>query len=200
MTRNWGSRPQRLFLISLNTSYITISMDIKTSKRLFPLSVFLLLFCLCFTGPAQSPLLPSQPFMIVWAIPNKNCLGSPNPAAFGMEWEDRVVELNEDSLGLYPYFSEAGQPVNGGLPQHTSLERHLQKVERDLSGTVPQGVAPGLGVVRWKEWQPQWSRNRGKQRRFLEGSRALLHGFFPDWNAEEVEKWAQVIITVLLYI
>ncbi|TSO77708.1 Hyaluronidase-4 [Bagarius yarrelli] len=109
-----------------------------------------------------------------------------------MEWEGRVAEFYEDSLGLYPYFSPEGQPVNGGLPQHTSLERHLQKVEEDLTTSLPQAGAPGLGVLRWKEWDPQWSRNRGTQRKYLETSRALLRGFFPNWSEDNVEKWAQV--------
>lgn len=142
--------------------------------------------------PARSPLLPGQPFLIFWAVPNKDCYGRPDPAAFGMEWEGRVAEFNEDSLGLYPYFSGEGEPVNGGLPQHTSLERHLQKLEGDLRAALPQAGAPGLGVLRWKEWEPQWSRNQGNQQRYLETSRALLRGFFPGWTADEVEKWAQV--------
>lgn len=168
-------------------------MDHKRSSKHF-LLLLLPLFasCPCLGGPARSPLLPDQPFLIFWAVPNKDCLGRPDPAAFGMEWEGRVAEFYEDTLGLYPYFSAEGEPVNGGLPQHTSLERHLRKVEGDLTATLPQAGAPGLGVLRWKEWEPQWSRNRGSQWRYLETSRALLQSFFPGWSADEVEKWAQV--------
>ncbi|KAF5891920.1 hyaluronidase-1-like isoform X1, partial [Clarias magur] len=168
-------------------------MDHRGSfNPLIPLILLLFASCLCLGGPARSPLLPGQPFLILWAVPNKDCLGRPDPAAFGMELEDRVAEFNEDSLGLYPYFSADGVPINSGLPQHTSLERHLQKLEWDLTATLPRDGAPGLGVLRWNEWEPQWSRNRGNQRSYLETSRALLRGFFPDWNTDEVEEWAQV--------
>lgn len=164
----------------------------RSSNPLFCLLLLLFIFCLCLSMPAHSPLLPGQPFLILWAVPNKACLGRPDPAAFGMEWEGHVAEFYEDSLGLYPYFSAEGEPVNGGLPQHTSLERHLQKLERDLTATLPQAGAPGLGVLRWNEWEPQWRRNRGNQQRYLETSRTLLRVFFPGWSADEVEKWAQV--------
>uniref|UniRef100_A0A672PBI2 Hyaluronidase n=1 Tax=Sinocyclocheilus grahami TaxID=75366 RepID=A0A672PBI2_SINGR len=82
-------------------------------------------------------------------------------AAFGMEWEGRVAIFYEDTLGLYPYFTAQDHPVNGGLPQHTSLDIHLQRVEGDLMASLPQAGAPGLGVLRWQEWAPQWNRNRG---------------------------------------
>lgn len=164
----------------------------RTSNPLFPLLLLLFVACPCLSGPARSPLLPGQPFLILWAVPNKDCLGRPDPSAFGMEWEGRVAEFYEDSLGLYPYFNTEGEPVNGGLPQHTSLERHLQKVEGDLTATLPQTGMPGLGVLRWKEWEPQWSRNLGNQRKYLQTSRALLRGFFPGWSTDEVDKWAQV--------
>lgn len=163
-----------------------------SSNPLFLLLLLLFVSCPCLGGLARSPLLPGQPFLIFWAVPNKDCFGRPDPASFGMEWEGHVAEFYENSLGLYPYFSAEGQPVNGGLPQHTSLESHLQKVEEDLTATFPQTGAPGLGVLRWKEWEPQWSRNRGNQRRYLETSRALLRYFFPGWSTDEVEKWAQV--------
>lgn len=164
----------------------------RSSNFLSPLLLLLFVSCPCLGGPARSPLLPNQPFLIFWGVPNKDCIGHPDPAAFGMEWEGRVAVFYEDSLGLYPYFGPEGQPVNGGLPQHTSLERHLQKMEGDLTATLPQTGAPSLGVLRWKEWEPQWSRNRGNKRRYLETSRALLRSFFPGWSTDEVEKWAQV--------
>ncbi|XP_028850387.1 hyaluronidase-1 [Denticeps clupeoides] len=143
-------------------------------------------------GPASSPLLPGQPFMVMWGVPDKGCLGRPDPATFGMEWAGRVAVFYEDTMGLYPYFTAQNQPINGGLPQHTSLDLHLQRVERDLLDALPQEGAPGLGVLRWEEWAPQWQRNRGKLGKYQDSSRALLRGFFPDWTTEEVEKWAQV--------
>uniref|UniRef100_A0A8C1UMZ5 Hyaluronidase n=1 Tax=Cyprinus carpio TaxID=7962 RepID=A0A8C1UMZ5_CYPCA len=107
------------------------------------------------------------PFLVLWGVPDKDCLGRPDPAAFGMEWEGRVAIFYEDTLGLYPYFTAQDRPVNGGLPQHTSLDLHLQRVEGDLTASLPQAGAPGLGVLRWQEWTPQWNRNREIKTKYL---------------------------------
>ncbi|KAI7797590.1 hypothetical protein IRJ41_019474 [Triplophysa rosa] len=145
----------------------------------------------CVCGPARAPFLAGQPFLVLWGVPDKDCLGRPDPAGFGMEWEGRVAIFYEDTLGLFPYFTAQDRSVNGGLPQHTSLDLHLQRVAGDLTATLPQAGAPGLGVLCWQEWAPQWNRNRGSKTKYLVESRALLRGFFPDWGAEEVERWAQ---------
>ncbi|KAG1973767.1 glyco_hydro_56 domain-containing protein [Pimephales promelas] len=168
----------------------------KHTFNLLSFSHLFLRLCLftpaCVCGPARAPLLAGQPFLVLWGVPDKDCLGRPNPAAFGMEWEGRVAIFYEDTLGLYPYFTAQDHPVNGGLPQHSSLDLHLQRVEGDLTASLPQTGAPGLGVLRWQEWAPQWNRNKGNKAKYLVDSRALLRGFFPDWSAEEVEKWSQV--------
>ncbi|XP_026863451.1 glyco_hydro_56 domain-containing protein [Electrophorus electricus] len=167
----------------------------KLSRPLSPLLLLSPFFLLtpCISGPAREPLLTGQPFLVLWGVPDEICMDRQDPTVFGMEQKDRVTVFDQDSLGLYPYFSNDGRPVNGGLPQYTSLDLHLQRVVRDMAWTQPQDpAAPGLGVLRWEEWAPQWSRNRGKQRKYLEESRVLLWGFFPNWSPEEVEKWAQV--------
>uniref|UniRef100_A0A8C1TJ86 Hyaluronidase n=1 Tax=Cyprinus carpio TaxID=7962 RepID=A0A8C1TJ86_CYPCA len=175
---------------------VLLNCPIKHTFILLSLSLLFVLLCLlthpCVCGPARAPLLAGQPFLVLWGVPDKDCLGRPNPAAFGMEWEGRVAMFYEDTLGLYPYFTAQDRPVNGGLPQHTSLDIHLQRVEGDLTASLPQAGAPGLGVLRWQEWAPQWNRNRGIKTKYLMESRALLRGFFPDWSTEEVEKWSQV--------
>ncbi|GAA6229709.1 hyaluronidase-2-like [Lates japonicus] len=142
--------------------------------------------------PAQPPLLSGQPFIIFWGIPDSSCSGRPDPRSFGMEREGRVAVFYEDTLGNYPYFIDKDTPVNGGLPQHTGLDNHLQKTQQDLEAALPAPRYLGLGVLRWAEWAPQWSRNREKQTMYLEASRNLLKAFFPNWTPEDVEKWSQV--------
>ncbi|XP_071227462.1 hyaluronidase-1-like [Salvelinus alpinus] len=166
-------------------------------RALLPLLLqgLMLLTSPCLGGPpqlARTPLSPGQPFLVLWGIPNKACSGRPDPGAFGMEREGRVSMFYEDTLGKYPYYTNQDQPVNGGLPQHTRLDGHLQKTGEDLAAALPSIGYQGLGVLRWGQWSPQWGRNREKQGIYLEGSRALLRTFFPDWTTEEVEKWSQV--------
>lgn len=142
--------------------------------------------------PARPPLLSGQPFIIFWGIPDSSCSGRPDPRSFGMEREGRVAVFYEDTLGNYPYFVDKDTAVNRGLPQHTRLDTHLQKTQQDLEGALPAPRYLGLGVLRWAEWVPQWSRNREKQTMYLEASRNLMKAFFPSWTPEEVERWSQV--------
>ncbi|XP_068161966.1 glyco_hydro_56 domain-containing protein [Antennarius striatus] len=164
-----------------------------------PVLHFLLLFAVfadyCVAGPpepARRPLLSGQPFIIFWGMQDSTCPNRPDPRSFGMEQEGRVAVFYEDTLGNYPYFVDKDSPVNGGLPQHTRLNDHLQKTQQDLNAALPAPRYLGLGVLRWAKWVPQWSRNRGRQAMYLEASRKLLKGFFPKWTPEEVEKWSQV--------
>uniref|UniRef100_A0A3B5AMA2 Hyaluronidase n=1 Tax=Stegastes partitus TaxID=144197 RepID=A0A3B5AMA2_9TELE len=142
--------------------------------------------------PARPPLLSGQPFIIFWGIRDSSCSGRPDPRSFGMEREGRVAVFYRDSLGNYPYFVDKDTPVNGGLPQHTRLDSHLQKTQQDLEAALPAPRYLGLGVLRWAEWVPQWSRNQEKQATYQEASRNLLRSFFPSWTPEEVEKWSKV--------
>ncbi|KAG7276795.1 hypothetical protein CRUP_014469 [Coryphaenoides rupestris] len=132
------------------------------------------------------------PFIIFWGVPDTACPSRPDLASLGVEPEGRVAVFYEDSLGSYPYFRNGDTPVNGGLPQHTRLNRHLQQTAEDLAAALPAARYLGLGVLRWAQWTPQWARDQEKQALYLEASRALLKGFFPDWSPVEVEKWAQV--------
>uniref|UniRef100_A0A3B4FZ59 Hyaluronidase n=1 Tax=Pundamilia nyererei TaxID=303518 RepID=A0A3B4FZ59_9CICH len=140
-------------------------------------------------SPRQTfpPLLSGQPFIIFWGIPDSSCSGRPDPGSFGMERDSRVAVFYEDTLGNYPYFVDIDTPINGGLPQHTRLETHLQKMKQDLEEALPAPRYLGLGVLRWGEWVPQWSRSREKQALYVEASKKLLKGFFPNWTPAEVD-------------
>uniref|UniRef100_A0A3P9LAZ7 Hyaluronidase n=1 Tax=Oryzias latipes TaxID=8090 RepID=A0A3P9LAZ7_ORYLA len=137
-----------------------------------PLVLLLLLglfACPCKSGPpplAQPPLLSGQPFIIFWGIRDSSCFNRADARSFGMEPE-RIAVFYEDTLGNYPYFIDKSTPVNKGLPQHTRLNSHIQKLQQDLDAALPSPRYLGLGVLRWAEWLPQWSRNREKQLREL---------------------------------
>uniref|UniRef100_A0A3P9MJG0 Hyaluronidase n=1 Tax=Oryzias latipes TaxID=8090 RepID=A0A3P9MJG0_ORYLA len=162
-----------------------------------PLVLLLLLglfACPCKSGPpplAQPPLLSGQPFIIFWGIRDSSCFNRADARSFGMEPE-RIAVFYEDTLGNYPYFIDKSTPVNKGLPQHTRLNSHIQKLQQDLDAALPSPRYLGLGVLRWAEWLPQWSRNREKQAMYQEASRKLMKSFFPKWTPEDVEKWSKV--------
>uniref|UniRef100_A0A3P9MJI0 Hyaluronidase n=1 Tax=Oryzias latipes TaxID=8090 RepID=A0A3P9MJI0_ORYLA len=132
-----------------------------------------------------------QPFIIFWGIRDSSCFNRADARSFGMEPE-RIAVFYEDTLGNYPYFIDKSTPVNKGLPQHTRLNSHIQKLQQDLDAALPSPRYLGLGVLRWAEWLPQWSRNREKQAMYQEASRKLMKSFFPKWTPEDVEKWSKV--------
>lgn len=179
--------------------------DFRTSSSAFPQTqppflAALLLFFAAFADlgmagspqPASPPLLSGQPFIIFWGIPDSSCSNRPDPGSFGLEAGGRVAVFYEDTLGNYPYLVDKDTPVNGGLPQHTRLNNHLQKTQQDLEAALTAPRYLGLAVLRWAEWAPQWFRNRERLTMYLEASRTLLKTFFPNWTPEEVERWSRV--------
>uniref|UniRef100_W5NAU6 Hyaluronidase n=1 Tax=Lepisosteus oculatus TaxID=7918 RepID=W5NAU6_LEPOC len=145
--------------------------------------------------PARVPLVPGQPFLVLWGIPDSLCEGRPDPSAFGMLSNGsagQFVVFYRDGLGLYPYYDPQNQPVAGGLPQHTSLDMHLLKMDADVTSALPWPDYRGLAAIHWEDWAPLWGRNCGKKEIYREQSRSLLRQFFPDWAPAELDKWAQL--------
>ncbi|XP_041655856.1 glyco_hydro_56 domain-containing protein [Cheilinus undulatus] len=200
-TRSWSHpdlKPEKNCIPHNCRTHTTSSSSILQLQcpRFLPLLVMLAAFADMVTaGPpqlARPPLLSGQPFIIFWGIPDSSCSGRPDLRTFGIEREGRVAIFYEDTLGNYPYFKDKDTPINGGLPQNTRLDSHIQKTQQDLDAALPAPRYLGLGVLRWSEWMPQWFRNREKQTIHLAASRKLLKAFFPNWTPEEVEKWSKV--------
>ncbi|XP_057675045.1 glyco_hydro_56 domain-containing protein isoform X2 [Corythoichthys intestinalis] len=185
-----------LFEYQTKLSAIICSLAGLQGQTTVALTLLFLLFAGLGTSgplePARQPLLSGKPFIIFWGISDSSCSVRPDLESFGMEREGRVAVFYEDMLGSYPYFMDKDTRVNGGLPQHTRLDSHLQKTQIDLNAAVPTPRYLGLGILRWAEWFPQWLRNREKKAVYQEASRNLLKAFFPEWTPEEVEKWSQV--------
>ncbi|MBN3292247.1 HYAL4 protein, partial [Polypterus senegalus] len=147
----------------------------------------------------QAPLLPGQPFLVFWGIPNDYCQGRPDPSAFsivangtGHLKDGGVTVFYENDLGLYPYFGSNNQPVCGGLPQLTNLEMHLLKSEGDIKSKIPSPEYHGLAIINWDKWWPNLSHTKIKRIIYQDQSRAILEQFFPDWSLAELNHWAEV--------
>ncbi|XP_068507071.1 hyaluronoglucosaminidase 6 isoform X1 [Syngnathus scovelli] len=152
--------------------------------------------------PARAPLIPHRPFVVVWNAPTEPCR-----LRFRVDLDlsvfDIVANVNEtlsgpnvtifyhSHLGYYPYYSNAGLAVNGGLPQNQSLSKHLSKARGDIDKLIPHKDFRGLGVIDWENWRPQWVRNWGAKDIYRNKSKEQIRRLHPDWPESKVEKEAK---------
>lgn len=92
---------------------------------------------------------------------------------------------------MYPYFESDKTPVNGGLPQVSSLTRHLEKMPDGVQKYIREPEAKGLAVIDWEEWRPLWIRNWETKDIYRKHSRQLVLQKNPTWPPEQVAKVAQ---------
>lgn len=94
-----------------------------------------------------------------------------------------------DRLGKYPYLSDDGRRVNGGLPQLGDLSTHLSLTETQLSILLRPSFS-GTAVIDWEEWQPLWESNLGSRMAYRRLSKLLVRQERPDLSEEEVKLFA----------
>ncbi|XP_061630880.1 hyaluronoglucosaminidase 6 isoform X1 [Phyllopteryx taeniolatus] len=152
--------------------------------------------------PARAPPIPHRPFAVVWNAPTEPCR-----MRFQVDLDlsvfDIVANLNEtlsgpnvtifyhSHLGYYPYYSNSGLPVNGGLPQNQSIAKHLSKARNDIDKLIPHKDFRGLGVIDWENWRPQWVRNWGSKDIYRNKSKEQIRKLHPNWPESKVEKEAK---------
>ncbi|XP_036288112.2 hyaluronidase-1 [Pipistrellus kuhlii] len=151
---------------------------------------------------ARGPVVRSQPFTTVWNANTQWCLerhgvdvdvsvfdvvANPGQTFLGPD----MTIFYSSQLGTYPYYTAAGEPVFGGLPQNASLDAHLARAQRDVLAAMPAAGFSGLAVVDWEAWRPRWAFNWDAKDVYRQRSRALVRGQHPDWPAPWVEAAAQ---------
>ncbi|XP_017569146.1 hyaluronidase-4 [Pygocentrus nattereri] len=168
------------------------------------LSWLLLLVHVAFSQkPAKLPLVGRKPFLAAWNAPVDMCTlkynmnvsldlfhisGSPRAVHTGQN----VTIFYANRLGYYPFYTEQGVPVNGGLPQNCSLEAHLTKASKDIAHFIPSKDFHGLAVIDWEYWRPQWSRNWHKKDIYRQHSRELVSQAYINVTEEQIEELARL--------
>ncbi|XP_069592143.1 hyaluronidase-1-like isoform X1 [Ranitomeya imitator] len=160
-------------------------------------------FLLLFHVPAHSGVAASEPpFLILWNAPTRPCLDN-HGVAMDLSSYDIIINQNQsflgpemmifykNQLGLYPYFDENDEPVNGGLPQNASLEEHLQKALQDLTAIMTDANFTGVAVVDWEHWRPLWDRNWEKMLLYQQRSLQLLSQWHPNWSFRRLRRAAK---------
>lgn len=153
--------------------------------------------------PAKLPLVGRKPFLAAWNAPLDMCTlkyninisldlfhisGSPRAVHTGQN----VTIFYANRLGYYPFYNEQGVPINGGLPQNSSLEAHLHKARKDIAHFIPSEDFRGLAVIDWEFWRPQWNRNWHKKEIYRQRSQELIAQAYLNVTKEQVEELARL--------
>ncbi|XP_069574817.1 hyaluronidase-5-like [Brachyistius frenatus] len=120
------------------------------------------------------PVLPDYPFMFTWNAPTELCdlrFGLPLDLSYfhfvsstlRTATNQNISIFYIDRFGIFPYIDEdTGETYDDGLPQLIDLQEHHEEAEDDIKFYIPVD-RPGLAVLDFEEWRPQWARNWGSK-------------------------------------
>ncbi|KFQ17680.1 Hyaluronidase-1, partial [Merops nubicus] len=148
------------------------------------------------------PVLVNRPFVTIWNIPTEPCAKKYNVSlsleVFDVVANDQQSFTGQDitlfyseALGLLPYYTDEGVPVNGGLPQNASLQAHLHQTTQDIKVALPSPDYGGLAVIDWEKWRPLWIRNWASMHVYQLKSEELVWQQHPQWPPELVKELAK---------
>ncbi|XP_040058764.1 hyaluronidase-1 [Gasterosteus aculeatus] len=142
------------------------------------------------------------PFLTVWNAPTARCLSQ-----YGVDLDlgtfsivqnenqtfmgENITIFYSEKLGLYPRYTGQGLPINGGLPQNASLDKHLAVASESIRTWIPDRDFQGLAVVDWESWRPLWERDWDSKQVYQVKSRELVRSGHPDWSPAQVEAAAR---------
>ncbi|XP_030621206.1 hyaluronidase-5-like [Chanos chanos] len=128
----------------------------------------------CTAITTSPPLKPGYPFLFTWNAPTELC-----QSRFGINLDLSHFQLVSSTLksatnqsisifytdrfGLFPYVDEETEKLyDEGLPQRIDFQEHRELAEDDILFYIPDNQ-PGLAVLDFEEWRPQWIRNWGSK-------------------------------------
>lgn len=151
--------------------------------------------------PTTPPLIKGHPFIAIWNSPTTVCekkkinlnleafQAVTTPAARPSQF---LNIFYEPRLGFYPEIDpDTKQSVMGGIPQNTSLEKHLAEAEKDVKRLIAEKL-PGLAVIDWEAWRPLWFRNWGSKMVYRQFSVDHARKENPSLSKEQVKDKARV--------
>ncbi|XP_010967434.2 hyaluronidase-1 isoform X1 [Camelus bactrianus] len=183
--------------------YTMVSLDLPwaMAAHLLPICT-LFLNLLSMAQGSRGPVVPNRPFTTVWNANTQWCLEK-HGVDVDISVFDVVANPGQDfrgpnmtifyssQLGTYPYYTSAGEPVFGGLPQNASLDAHLVRTFQDILAAMPASDFSGLAVIDWEAWRPRWAFNWDTKEIYRQRSRSLVQRQHPYWPAPLVEAAAQ---------
>ncbi|XP_060892114.1 hyaluronidase-5-like [Labrus mixtus] len=150
------------------------------------------------------PIRPDQPFLFMWNAPTELCevrFGMPlNLSYFHFVSSTLKTATNQtisifytDRFGLFPYVDvDTGEMYDEGLPQLVDLQEHHELAEDDIEYYIPAD-RPGLAVLDFEEWRPQWVRNWGSKDIYRQISIESVQKKNASLSKEEAEDRAKIV-------
>nr|XP_013799926.1 PREDICTED: hyaluronidase-1 [Apteryx mantelli mantelli] len=165
-------------------------------------ALLLILPAMAWAGGA-GPVLVNRPFVTIWNAPTRACADKYNVTlnlgvfdivanADQVFTGDDVTLFYSQALGLYPYYTAAGMPVDGGLPQNASLQAHLHQASSDIEAALLNVSYNGLAVIDWEKWRPLWARDWDAMNIYREKSEDMVRKEHPLWPSALVKEVAKV--------
>uniref|UniRef100_A0A8C2XN14 Hyaluronidase n=1 Tax=Cyclopterus lumpus TaxID=8103 RepID=A0A8C2XN14_CYCLU len=161
-----------------------------------------LLSCVRAMPSTDHPLRRGQHFLFMWNAPTELCdihFDMPlDLSHFHLISSTLKTAINQsisifyiDRFGLFPYVDEdTGELHDEGLPQLVDLQEHRDLAEDDIEFYIT-GNRPGLAVLDFEEWRPQWVRNWGSKDIYRQISIETVQENNPWMTEDEVEARAQ---------
>lgn len=186
---------------SASPGQVSLDPPCAMAAHLLPICT-LFLTLLGMAQGSRGPVVPKQPFTTIWNANTQWCL-----ERHGVDVDISVFDVvanpgqtfrgpdmtifYSSQLGTYPYYTSAGDPVFGGLPQNASLGAHLARAFQDIKAAIAASNFSGLAVIDWEAWRPRWAFNWDAKDIYRQRSRALVQGQHPNWPVHRVETAAQ---------
>ncbi|XP_051841983.1 hyaluronidase-1-like [Antechinus flavipes] len=154
------------------------------------------------TQGSGGPVLPNVPFVAIWNANTYLCqqkfqvnisldtfhvITNPNQVFKG----PNMTIFYSNELGLYPWYTPTGQPINGGLPQNANFGAHMANSYNDILTTLPEPDFKGVVVIDWEEWRPIWSMNWDSKKIYQKHSLDLVREKHPDWCPQHIKEVAK---------
>nr|XP_033490904.1 hyaluronidase-1-like isoform X3 [Epinephelus lanceolatus] len=171
----------------------------------FILITMLALLCSSQILPRTDPPIgPGHPFLFMWNAPTELCdirFGMPLDLSYfhfvsstlRTATNQSVSIFYTDRFGIFPYLDEdTGEMYDEGLPQLVDLEEHHDEAEDDIEYYIPSDI-PGLAVLDFEEWRPQWIRNWGDKDIYREMSIETVKMKNPLLSEDEAEDRAKIV-------
>jgi len=136
---------------------------------------------------------PTGSFAAWWNIPIEICANK--GVQFDLDQFNIFHNVNNTNFGdkvniyyrpgVFPWYDENDQPVNGGIPQQGNITQHIALFTQQLLDTEPQGFS-GVSVLDFEKYLPAYNGYVPRVQR--QASDQWVRDRRPDWDEDQVKQ------------